>query len=137
MGLPVYVSMDISDCLLALSKTFNYMDSYYTPAVFIVFMFGWIYLRHVVNIRILWSVLTEFRTEGNYVLNFATQQYKCWISQIIVFVLLLALQLVNLYWFGLILRILYRLIAYGIQRDERSDMSRRGRGRGRGKRFES
>ena len=123
MGLPVYVSMDISDCLLALSKTFNYMDSYYTPLVFIIFMFGWIYLRHVVNMRILWSVLTEFRTEGNYVLNFATQQYKCWISQIIVFVLLLALQLVNLYWFGLILRILYRLIAYGIQRDERSEVS--------------
>ena len=48
---------------------------------------------------------------------------KCWISQIIVFVLLLALQLVNLYWFGLILRILYRLIAYGIQRDERSEVS--------------
>ena len=54
-------------------------------------------------------------------LNFATQQYKCWISLPIVFVLIAALQLVNLYWLFLILRILYRLIWQGIQKDERSD----------------
>lgn len=121
MGLAIYITMDVSDCLLALSKTLNYLDSPLTPVAFVIFMFTWIYLRHVVNIRILWSVLTEFRTVGNYTLNFATQQYKCWISLIIVFILIFALQLVNSYWLFLIFRILYRLIFNGIQADERSE----------------
>lgn len=121
MGLAIYITMDVSDCLLALSKTLNYLDSPFTPTIFIIFIISWIYLRHVVNIRILWSVLTEFRTVGNYRLNFATQQYKCWISLIFVFVLILALQLVNLYWLFLIFRILYRYISSGVQADERSE----------------
>lgn len=121
MGLAIYITMDISDCFLALSKTLNYLDSALTTPVFIIFMFTWIYLRHVVNIRILWSVLTEFRTVGDYVLNFAVQQYKCWISLIIVFVLIFALQLVNSYWLFLIFRILYRILFQGIQADERSE----------------
>ena len=99
----------------------NYLDSKFTPPIFFTFIVVWIYLRHYVNIKILWSVLTEFRTEGNYVLNFATQQYKCWISLPIVFTLIFALQVVNLYWLFLIFRILYRLIFTGVQKDERSD----------------
>lgn len=121
IGLEVYITMDVSDFLLCLSKTCNYLDSALTAPVFILFVVCWVFLRHYVNLRILWSVLTEFRTEGNYVLNFATQQYKCWISLPIVFVLISALQLVNLYWLALIIRILYRMLWKGIQKDERSD----------------
>ncbi|CEP60898.1 TLC domain-containing protein LALA0_S02e02190g [Lachancea lanzarotensis] len=121
MGLAVYITMDVSDFFLSLSKTLNYMDSVLTPPFFVFFVVSWTYLRHYVNIKILWSLLTEFRTVGNYTLNFATQQYKCWISLPIVFVLISALQLVNLYWLFLILRILYRLLFKGIQKDDRSD----------------
>ncbi|CCK68972.1 TLC domain-containing protein KNAG_0B05390 [Huiozyma naganishii CBS 8797] len=98
MGLPIYITMDVSDTLLALSKTLNYLDSSLTSPVFVIFMLAWIYLRHYVNLKILWSLLTEFRTVGKYGLNFATQQYKCWISLTITFILISALQLVNLYW---------------------------------------
>ncbi|CCD27403.1 sphingosine N-acyltransferase LAC1 NDAI_0K02120 [Naumovozyma dairenensis CBS 421] len=121
MGLAVYITMDFSDFFLSLSKIFNYLDSPFTPPVFFIFVVCWIYLRHVVNIRILWSVLTEFKTVGDYVLDFATQQYKCWISLPIVFVLIAALQLVNLYWLFLIFRILYRMVWKGIVEDTRSD----------------
>ncbi|GAV47043.1 hypothetical protein ZYGR_0E00540 [Zygosaccharomyces rouxii] len=121
MGLFVYVTMDISDFWLSLSKTVNYLDHPSTPTVFITFIFHWVYLRHWVNMRILWSVLTEFRTVGDFVLNFATQQYKCWISLPIVFSLIAALQLVNLYWLFLILRILYRLLKDNVRKDERSE----------------
>ncbi|KAE9977231.1 hypothetical protein BLS_001562 [Venturia inaequalis] len=64
-----------------------------------------------------------FQTIGPYDLNWETQQYKCWISQWIVFSMLLALQLVNLFWFFLILRILWRLVAsWGeVVEDDRSD----------------
>ncbi|SCU94779.1 LADA_0G11166g1_1 [Lachancea dasiensis] len=121
MGLAIYITMDISDFFISLSKTLNYMDSILTPPFFVLFVISWTYLRHYVNLKILWSVLTEFRTVGNYTLDFATQQYKCWISLPIVFTLIFALQLVNLYWLLLILRILYRLLFKGIQKDERSD----------------
>lgn len=121
MGLPIYISMDVSDLLLSYSKIFNYLDSPLTPYVFFIFATGWAYTRHYLNMKILWSVLTEFRTVGEYRLNFAVQQYKCWISLPIVFTLIGALQLVQLYWFFLILRIAYRITFKGVTADDRSD----------------
>lgn len=121
IGLLVYITMDVSDFFLSLSMTLNYLDSLLVPFALFTFAATWIYLRHIVNIRILWSILTEFSTEGGYVLNLATQQYKCWMTLIMVFVPLLALQLVNIYWLFLILRLLRRYIWKGIQKDDRSD----------------
>lgn len=121
MGLAVYITMDVSDFFLSLSKTLNYLDSALAAPFFMLFVCSWVYLRHYINIKILWSVLTEFRTIGDYTLNFATQQYKCWISLPIVFTLISALQLVNLYWLFLIVRVLYRILFQGIQKDDRSE----------------
>lgn len=121
MGLAVYITMDVSDFFLAFSKTLNYLNSPFVVPFFIIFIAAWIYLRHYLNIIILWSVLTEFSKVGPYELNFSTGQYKCWISQPIVFTLIAALQLVNLYWLFLILRILYRVVFQNIVKDERSD----------------
>jgi acyl-CoA-dependent ceramide synthase len=81
----------------------------------------WIYLRHFLNLKILWAVLTEFRTVGPFELNWETQQYKCWISQYITFGLLASLQAVNLFWLFLILRILANYIFNSVTKDERSD----------------
>lgn len=81
----------------------------------------WGYLRHYVNLRVLYSILTEFKTVGPYELNWETQQYKCWISQIITFGLLASLQAVNLFWFFLIGRIAYRFIRYSTADDDRSE----------------
>ncbi len=92
----------------------------------------WAYLRHYVNLRILYSLSpiaipylplpnNEFATIGAFELDWAAQQYKCWISQIISFVLLAALQAVNAFWFFLIIRILVRIVWKGVIKDERSD----------------
>jgi acyl-CoA-dependent ceramide synthase len=121
MGLAIYITMDVSDFFLATSKTLNYLDSKLTPYFFGTFVFVWIYLRHYLNLKILWSVLTEFKTVGDYTLNWDTQQYKCYISQPIVFFLIGALQLVNVYWLVLIIRILWRYVVGGVAADERSD----------------
>lgn len=121
IGLAVYITMDISDFFLSSSKILNYLNSPFTEPYFVLFIVVWIYLRHVVNIRILWSILTEFLTVGNSVLNFATQQYKCSISSPMIFTLLFALQSVNLYWLFLIFRILYRIVCKGVTEDTRSD----------------
>lgn len=86
-----------------------------------MFVGVWIYLRHVLNLQILWAVLTEFRTVGPFELNWETQQYKCWISQYITFALLASLQAVNLFWLFLILRILANYLFHDVKKDERSE----------------
>lgn len=121
MGIQIFITMDVSDFFLATSKTLNYLDSILTGPFYIVFVCIWIYLRHYINLKILWSVLTEFRTVGEWELNWDTQQYKCWISQPIVFFLIFALQLLNCYWLFLLLRILYRYVMGGVKADERSE----------------
>lgn len=121
MGLAIYITMDISDFFLAASKVLNYLDSPLIGPWFALFFASWVYLRHWVNLRILWSILTEYKTVGPYQLNFATGQYKCWISQWITFALLFALQVLNIYWLLLIIRILYRLVKDGGAEDDRSE----------------
>ncbi|KAK4553918.1 sphingosine N-acyltransferase lag1 [Recurvomyces mirabilis] len=137
MGVAVYVTHDISDFFLATSKTLNYLDLWLTSPFFAVFVFVWAYLRHYVNLVILKSLLPpatytipftsltvqtgEFATVGPYTLDFATQQYKCWISQPMVFLLLAALQCINIFWFFLILRILWRILVTSKLSDVRSD----------------
>ncbi|KOS43075.1 hypothetical protein ACN38_g6033 [Penicillium nordicum] len=121
IGLAVYITHDISDFFLATSKTLNYLDAYITAPYFAMFIGWWIYLRHVLNLKILWAVLTEFRTVGPFELNWETQQYKCWISQYITFALLASLQAVNLFWLFLILRILSNYLFTNVTKDERSE----------------
>lgn len=88
---------------------------------FALFAAVWIYFRHYINLQILWSILTEFRTVGPYELNWETQQYKCLLSQVITFSLLAALQALNLFWLYCILRIAHRLAVHNIAQDDRSE----------------
>lgn len=121
MGLEVFITMDVSDFFLSLSKLSNYFDSSATIPLLVIFVFVWTYLRHYINLKILWSVLTTFKTVGPYEVNWVTQQYKCYISQPIVFGLLAALQSVNAYWLFLILRIMWRYLVGNGVKDDRSD----------------
>ncbi|KAJ8113969.1 hypothetical protein OPT61_g4039 [Boeremia exigua] len=137
IGIAVYITHDISDFFLAVrpeslpatpkltkpqtSKILNYVDSPIVGPYFFVFMCVWGYLRHFINLKILYSLLTEFRTVGPFELNWETQQYKCWISQYITFGLLAALQAVNLFWWFFICRIAYRFIVYKDADDDRSE----------------
>lgn len=99
----------------------SYIQSPIVPPYFFVFSLVWIYLRHYMNLRILYSILTEFRTVGPFTLNWETQQYKCWIAQYITFPLLATLQTLNLFWFFLIMRVAYNIVFNNVKRDVRSD----------------
>lgn len=103
------------------SKTLNYLDSIIIGPYYFWFMGVWIYLRHYINLKILWAILTDFRTIGPFDLNWETQQYKCWLSQYITFSLLAALQAINLFWLFLILRIGKNYVFANVRKDERSD----------------
>lgn len=78
-------------------------------------------MRHYLNLRIIYSLFTEFRTVGPFQLDWAAEQYKCWLSQYITLILLSSLQALNLFWLFLIIRIAYRLVAYNIVEDDRSE----------------
>jgi very-long-chain ceramide synthase len=106
---------------LQTSKTLNYLDSILVGPYYITFIGIWVYLRHFINLKILWATLTEFRTVGPFELNWETQQYKCWISQYITFSLLACLQAVNLFWLFLILRIAKNFVFNKVAQDERSE----------------
>ena len=105
-----------------MSKSLNYVDSPIVTPWFSVFICVWIYMRHYLNLHILWATLTEFRTIGPYELNWETQQYKCLLSQLIAFSLLASLQAVNLFWLFLIVRVAKRIVFNNIVADERSEV---------------
>ncbi|KAI1107255.1 longevity assurance proteins LAG1/LAC1 [Jackrogersella minutella] len=121
MGLAVYITHDISDFFLATSKTLNYIDHPLVGPYFFVFMCSWTYLRHYLNLRILYSLFTEFKTVGPYEINWETGQYKCELSFWITLSLLASLQALNLFWLFFILRIGYRFIVYNQADDDRSE----------------
>ncbi|KAM0254851.1 hypothetical protein ACHAQJ_006392 [Trichoderma viride] len=121
IGIAVYITHDISDFFLASSKALNYIDHPIVAPYFATFVAVWIYMRHYINLKIIWSLFTEFRTVGPFELNWETQQYKCWISQYITTALLASLQALNLFWLFYILRIAIRFIRDKEATDDRSD----------------
>lgn len=84
-------------------------------------MCSWTYLRHYLNLRILYSLFTEFQTVGPYELNWETGQYKCDLAFWITLTLLSSLQALNLFWLFFIVRIAYRFVVYSKADDDRSE----------------
>ncbi|KGO68391.1 TRAM1-like protein [Penicillium italicum] len=121
MGIAVYITHDISDFFLALSKSLHYIAPDIMMPFYAASVGAWVYLRHVLNLRILYSLLTEFQTVGPYELNWETQQYKCWISNIITFGLLAVLQALNLFWLYCLLRSAVKFLVTGEKKDDRSE----------------
>lgn len=121
MGLPVYITHDISDFFLATSKTLNYIDHPFVGPYFGIFIVAWIYLRHYLNIRILISEFYEFKTIGPYELIWETEQYKSPLAHYISTTLIASLQALNLFWLYAILRIAYRFLFQDQLEDDRSD----------------
>lgn len=144
IGVAVYITHDISDVFLAVStpassreriytgkgltawwvtdlQVSSYLESRFIGPVYTLNIGVWIYLRHYLNIWILYSLLTEFRTVGPYELNWETEQYKCWISNVVTFILLALLQALNLFWLYCLLRSAYRFVVHNIAKDDRSE----------------
>ncbi|PNY27267.1 Sphingosine N-acyltransferase LAG1 [Tolypocladium capitatum] len=121
VGIAVYLTHDVSDLFLALSKSLNYIGSPIIGPFFGLSIGAWIYLRHYLNLRILYSVLTEFRTVGPYELDWETGQYKCWQSNVVTFGLLAGLQALNLFWLYCLLRSAYRFVVHNVAKDDRSE----------------
>lgn len=103
------------------AKSLNYINNPLQGPMFGLCIVIWTYLRHYINLRILYSLLTEFSTVGPYELNWETEQYKCLLSNVITFTLLAGLQAVNLFWLWCLMRNAYRFLFLGIAKDDRSE----------------
>jgi len=86
-----------------------------------MFVFIWIYLRHYLNLRIIYSLFTEFQTIGPYELNWETGNFKCPLAFYITLTLMSSLQALNLFWLFFILRIAYRFVVLRVAKDDRSE----------------
>jgi len=123
IGVPVFWTHDVSDILLSLCKILNYLNAPdpIVPVSFAIFTSVWVYTRHYLGIRILISVATEFRTVGIWLLDWDNECYKSLLGQVVTFGLLSIIQMLDLYWLFLILRIAVRILKGGEQKDDRED----------------
>ncbi|KAJ7720000.1 longevity assurance proteins LAG1/LAC1 [Mycena maculata] len=116
IGSAVYTSMDIPDMLLALSKLLNYIQWNGTNNfVLAAFVVAWTYFRHYLNLAILWSVW--FEVDAYLPANVVIPLYQRYTA----FTALSLLQLLNLFWYYLIVRIAVRAMVTAKAEDVRSD----------------
>ncbi|KAJ6516631.1 longevity assurance proteins LAG1/LAC1 [Mycena vitilis] len=116
IGSAVYMSMDIPDMFLALSKLLNYIQwDAVNNFVLAAFVISWTYFRHYLNLRIIWSALfevDEFLPSGSGIPP--SVRYGAVGA-------LVLLQLLNLFWYYLIVRIVIKVVLTSKAEDVRSD----------------
>ncbi|GAA6064744.1 hypothetical protein JCM10212_001596 [Sporobolomyces blumeae] len=134
IGTAIFVSMDLPDICLAFSKCLNYLDLQRTSEVsFVFFLVVWHYMRHYLNLKILWSVWNEYDLIPSEWRSFVTSERGWWLAKGLgtgeipawmkyhIFAPILALQLVNTFWSYLIWRILFRMLSGNNARDVREE----------------
>ncbi|KAJ7758682.1 TLC domain-containing protein [Mycena metata] len=116
IGSAIYMSMDIPDMFLALSKLLNYIQwNTVNNFVLAAFVLSWGYFRHYLNLAILWSVWFQFE---EYIPSPETFPPRVWHTA---FAALVLLQALNLFWGYLIVRIVVRVVTTSKAADVRSD----------------
>ncbi|KAJ7721217.1 TLC domain-containing protein [Mycena metata] len=116
IGSAIYMSMDIPDMFLALSKLLNYIQwNTVNNFVLAAFVLSWGYFRHYLNLTILWSVWFQFE---HYIPSPETFPPHVWHTA---FAALVLLQALNLFWGYLIVRIVVRVVTTSKAADVRSD----------------
>jgi len=113
IGTTIFVSMDISDTFLGLSKCINYTQYKRTSEFsFGIFLCIWTYFRHWQNLRILYSVYHDY---DSLVPEFARrwspsdEVYLTGWMKWQIFAPIMLLQILNLFWYFLIWRIVYKM----------------------------
>ncbi|KAJ7182868.1 longevity assurance proteins LAG1/LAC1 [Mycena crocata] len=124
LGTAVYVCMDLSDMVLAASKMLNYLSLERSKVVGLgILIIVWTYFRHYLSLRIIYSVFFEFKQIPKHAQIFSPSQglYMAPWMRDQMGGALCVLQLLNAYWYFLILRIAYRGIMTRETNDSRSD----------------
>ncbi|KDQ12730.1 hypothetical protein BOTBODRAFT_188998 [Botryobasidium botryosum FD-172 SS1] len=124
IGNLVFITMDVSDAFFAFAKCLRYLDYHKASAIaFAVFVCVWTYLRHWLNLVILYDLWTGFdkMPEWSRVWNPREGVWMIWWMKWQMTAALGFLQGLNLFWYFLIWRVLIRAVFTSNLDDERSD----------------
>ncbi|KAF7316164.1 Longevity assurance proteins LAG1/LAC1 [Mycena indigotica] len=124
IGHAVYLSMDVPEVFFSFSKLLNYLAMDRAKIVSLaIFTYVWTYFRHYLNILILWSVYSEYDLVPASARRWspADGTYLTWWLKYWILAPLAALQLLNMFWYALVLRILVKALLTAEADDERSD----------------
>ncbi|KAJ2160785.1 Sphingosine N-acyltransferase lag1 [Coemansia sp. RSA 552] len=122
VGNAILCCMDASDIFLSGTKCMRYMKLDSLSVVsFVVFLVSWTYTRHYLYIRIMLSIANESKILTD--IGWQPEIGSFYTAGIInsFLVLLAILQVLLIYWYLLILRIIYRIIFLRNLEDNRSD----------------
>ncbi|KAJ2556236.1 Sphingosine N-acyltransferase lag1 [Coemansia sp. RSA 1933] len=123
IGNAILCCMDSSDIFLTGTKCTRYLGfERVSVASFVVFIISWIYTRHYLYMKIMYSIAfesTTILTNDDYDPSNGSFYRHDIISAF--GVLLALLQLLIIYWFYLVLRIIYRIVFQRNLDDSRSD----------------
>jgi len=94
-----------------------------TPRRFTLLLYSLEYFRHFLNIKILWSVVYEYAHAPEWTRRWSGSEgvfLDDWV-QYQIFLPLFLLQVINLFWYYLMIRILVRAVRKTDIDDDRSD----------------
>ncbi|KAF9346390.1 sphingosine N-acyltransferase lag1 [Mortierella sp. NVP85] len=122
-GTAVFVVMDLADIILAFSKSIKYLgvSSRICDCFFTCFMVTWIYTRHYLYGYILHSFMFTAYEMIPFELNISQGKWYCKELAWLPILGLGLLQLLMIYWFALILRIVLKILKGHNAEDDRSD----------------
>ncbi|RUS19719.1 TLC domain-containing protein [Endogone sp. FLAS-F59071] len=122
IGNAVFVCMDVADILLALAKSFNYLN-YRTlcDALFILLIITWTYTRVFLYGCIIWSTWIEPDLYVDFGLDFMAGRYFPYFAKYIILALELCLFSLILFWTYFMYRVLARVLMGVNASDSRSD----------------
>jgi very-long-chain ceramide synthase len=86
---------------------------------FALFVGSWIYFRHFIGSITFWTLLTKYRPAITRAYHWENEQWKAATLHGVVVGLFGALQLLNIYWLYLILRVAAKAASGKIPKDER------------------
>ncbi|EJU06038.1 longevity assurance proteins LAG1/LAC1 [Dacryopinax primogenitus] len=124
IGNAVFVTMDFSDTFLSVSKILNYLKLDRISVISFIWFIGvWTYMRHYLNLRMLYSVWTQFEliAPENREWDPPRGVWLAWWMKYQIFVPIALIQLLNIFWYLLMWRVLYRAVFGTVIGDERSD----------------
>ncbi|CAG8742362.1 4956_t:CDS:2, partial [Cetraspora pellucida] len=124
-GNTVFITMDASDIWLGLSKCLKYLSfpGYVTNAMFVFFMIIWIYNRHYLYGIIAYALWADSCLPENNecIWDPLNGYWLTWWSKYIILLGMTLLQILMIYWFTLILKIVWKVINGNNAEDSRSD----------------
>ncbi|KAF9970381.1 sphingosine N-acyltransferase lag1 [Actinomortierella ambigua] len=123
VGNAVFVTMDLSDIILAFSKSMKYLkvSDRICDACFGVFMVSWIYTRHYLYGYILWSFITLAYEIIPFEFDIWQGKWYCRETAWLPILGLGLLQMLMVYWFAMILKIVVRILKGYNAEDDRSE----------------